>query len=201
MRFQGCLSQWDDARGFGFITPNGGGERVFLHIRALPRSSARPVEGMLLTYQLGRDAQGRPRAIEARRVGEAAAPAPAGDGRAAPVFAGLFCAALLALTLAGRLPWQLAAGCAGLSLASFIAYWLDKQSAQRGAWRTPESTLHLLALAGGWPGALAAQRLVRHKNAKPEFQAVFWLTVLLNCAGLLWLLMPPGHAFLRSLGV
>ncbi|MFZ5493406.1 MAG: DUF1294 domain-containing protein [Pseudomonadota bacterium] len=56
------------------------------------------------------------------------------------------------------------------------------QGARRGAWRTPESTLHLLGLAGGWPGALLAQQLLRHKSSKPSFVAMFWVTVIANIA-------------------
>lgn len=36
MRLQGKISEWNDARGFGFVQPNGGGERCFVHIRASP---------------------------------------------------------------------------------------------------------------------------------------------------------------------
>ena len=72
------------------------------------------------------------------------------------------------------------------SVASIVVYALDKSAARHGRWRTSESTLHLLALIGGWPGALVAQRLFRHKSRKPSFQAVFVLTVVLNCAFLLW---------------
>ncbi len=72
-----------------------------------------------------------------------------------------------------------------ISLATFVAYASDKRRAKTGRWRIPENTLHLLSLIGGWPGALLAQRLLRHKNRKPSFQTVFWLSVLLHVG--LWL--------------
>lgn len=71
------------------------------------------------------------------------------------------------------------------SAACFIAYARDKRAARLARPRTPERTLLLLGLAGGWPGALAAQRLLRHKSAKQSFQRKFWCTVLLNGAALL----------------
>jgi uncharacterized membrane protein YsdA (DUF1294 family) len=75
-------------------------------------------------------------------------------------------------------------GCAYalVSLLTLVVYAWDKRAARRGGRRTPEATLHLLELLGGWPGALVAQRLIRHKNAKPGYQIVFWLIVALHLA-------------------
>jgi uncharacterized membrane protein YsdA (DUF1294 family) len=67
----------------------------------------------------------------------------------------------------------------------FVAYALDKRAAERGDRRTPELTLLLLGLAGGWPGGLLAQQVFRHKTVKTSFLAKFWLTVALNLALLL----------------
>jgi len=68
------------------------------------------------------------------------------------------------------------------SAVCFIAYALDKSAARKGRRRTPERTLLLLGLAGGWPGGLAAQQLLRHKSSKTSFLAKFWLTVMVNLA-------------------
>lgn len=75
---------------------------------------------------------------------------------------------------------------AALSLVSAALYALDKRAAVRGDHRIAESTLQLAALAGGWPGALLAQSVLRHKTVKRSFQQVFWCAVVLNCAALAW---------------
>jgi uncharacterized membrane protein YsdA (DUF1294 family) len=73
------------------------------------------------------------------------------------------------------LAWYLAA-----SIATFAAYAIDKAAARRHGDRIAERTLHLWSLAGGWPGAAAAQALVRHKSRKQPFRAIFWLTIAAN---------------------
>jgi uncharacterized membrane protein YsdA (DUF1294 family) len=66
------------------------------------------------------------------------------------------------------------------SLWTFGAYGIDKRRAQTGNRRIPEKTLQLLALAGGWPGALLGQQVFRHKTQKLSFQIVFWTVVVLH---------------------
>lgn len=73
------------------------------------------------------------------------------------------------------------------SAVSFVAMWRDKRAAERGGWRTPESTLHVLELLGGWPGSFAAQRLLRHKNRKLRYQVIFWACVAIDVAIVVWL--------------
>lgn len=104
-------------------------------------------------------------------------------------FAILFLSTLLAAGIAGAIPVAVAILYGVASLAALLAYGLDKTAARQQARRTPERTLHLLGLAGGWPGALVAQVLFRHKTAKQPFQAVFRATAILNCAGLAALLL------------
>jgi uncharacterized membrane protein YsdA (DUF1294 family) len=81
----------------------------------------------------------------------------------------------------------IAAAYAGLSVITFVVYAIDKSAARRKGRRTPERTLHLLSLAGGWPGALLAQRWLRHKSAKASFRRVFWVTVVVNVLGFVML--------------
>jgi len=78
------------------------------------------------------------------------------------------------------------------SIITFAVYAIDKSAAKKGRWRKEESTLHILALVGGWPGALIAQQTLRHKSSKKSFRAVFWVTVFLNCGVFVWMFTPHG---------
>jgi len=82
--------------------------------------------------------------------------------------------------------WHWAVAYLGLvavtSLFSFLVYGFDKHRAAAGGRRVPEQTLHLLALLGGWPGALLGQRRFRHKTRKVPFLIAFWATVVLHVA-------------------
>ena len=73
------------------------------------------------------------------------------------------------------------------SIITFLAYAHDKSAVKHNRWRTKESTLHSLALLGGWAGALLAQKILRHKSSKASFQRVFWVTVVVNVAVVGWL--------------
>ena len=72
-----------------------------------------------------------------------------------------------------------------MSLVTIVAYWRDKRAAVLGGGRrrVRERTLHLLALAGGWPGALAAQQVLRHKRRTFWFMAVTVAIVIVHIAG------------------
>ena len=154
-----------------------------------PSPAHKQTQGQRQTAAGARPASaGRPRARGADR-----APSRPMDGQpwlfalALLVWAGL----LWLVIQRGGLPVStpaLLGGLALLNLATFAAYAIDKRAAEQGRWRTAESTLHTLALAGGWPGAWAAQRLLRHKSRKLSFLTTYVVTVLLNLGALalLW---------------
>jgi uncharacterized membrane protein YsdA (DUF1294 family) len=102
-------------------------------------------------------------------------------------------------TLMAKIPFLVLPLYLVASLLTFIIYAVDKSAAKRGAWRTKESTLHLLALAGGWPGAIIAQQKLRHKSKKQSFRIVFWFTVLINIGAFIWWHTPTGASTLLAI--
>jgi len=185
-RRQGVLADWDDDRGFGFITPAAGGSRVFVHVTAFPRGR-RPVTGCEVTYAEVRDERNRARASEVRYL--AAVPANRAGASGIPLAlatAALFFTLLAGLLVLNEVPVMLLAAYGLLSGVAFMMYGADKSAAEQGRWRTSESTLHTIALVGGWPGALVARRVFRHKTIKQPFRTIFWGTVLANCVALAW---------------
>jgi uncharacterized membrane protein YsdA (DUF1294 family)/cold shock CspA family protein len=205
MRFTGILKTWNDERGFGFIESKQGGQEIFVHIKAFPSGTGRPSVGQALTFEVetGSNGKKKARALQYPVRGnqrvrpriESSAPWTVPRVMAIPVFAGIY---VFVAWRWGFSPPILLAYIA-LSVIAFIVYVLDKSAAMSGRWRTAEQTLHLFSLVGGWPGALLAQQLLRHKTSKTSFVYAFWLTVLLNIgmfvawhAGLLPLPRPVG---------
>jgi len=63
----GTISWYDEAKGFGFATPDVGGEDVFVHVRSLADGLTGLVEGDRVTYEVVRGDKG-PQARGVRRV-------------------------------------------------------------------------------------------------------------------------------------
>jgi uncharacterized membrane protein YsdA (DUF1294 family)/cold shock CspA family protein len=199
MRSKGTITSWNDDKGFGFITPAAGGKQIFVHVRAFGSRNRRPELNRVVTYAVSTDMQGRPCAVQVSLPGERLARvAKPGAGALSIIAAVVFLCMVGACVSASRIPLLVLDVYVVASLLTLIVYALDKSAAQNGSRRTPENTLHMLALAGGWPGAIVAQQALRHKSSKQSFRTVFWVTVLLNCGAFVWLLTAGGGATLRS---
>jgi len=86
-----------------------------------------------------------------------------------------------------RVNWMVVIAWYGLaSAATLAAFWMDKKRAAAGRWRVPEKTLHLMELAGGWPGALVGIKWLRHKNRKAAYWVVTALIAVGHVAGWGW---------------
>ncbi|GJM05262.1 MAG: DNA-binding protein [marine bacterium B5-7] len=203
MKLQGKVLNWNDDRGFGFVEPNGGGERAFVHIKAFNPRSRRPINGDVIIYELVRENNNRYKATNiqfARDVKSLNKQNNANSTNTFGIYCTLiFCGVLLASIISGKLPLIVAGLYVVMSLVTFIAYAIDKSAAQNARWRTPESTLHIFSLIGGWPGAFFAQNMLRHKSSKQEFKSVYKITVLLNLGALIWLHTEKGMIVLNNI--
>lgn len=170
------IVEWSLARDEGVLlfekhrVPVSGEEFIIRH--------KRPEVGDVIEFRLGRDPQGRMVAQDVEHHNDG------GRIRLRHLFAlavMLVAPGFALWQLAGRNDWRLVAGITlGISVITFLLYWLDKLRARHGQWRVAETTLHLAAFLGGWPGAYLAQKHFRHKASKNRFLLLFWLVVTVH---------------------
>jgi uncharacterized membrane protein YsdA (DUF1294 family)/cold shock CspA family protein len=200
MRKKGRIATWNDDKGYGFVAPLDGGKRIFIYAKAFSNRNRRPQIDEVVTYSIAKDKQGRPCAANATLAGDKRKEKSAQQASTTHVvFATGFLVAIALSVVLGGLPFIVLAAYGAASLITFLAYAIDKSAAKRRAWRTPENTLLLLGLVGGWPGSLIAREVLRHKSKKSSFRVQLWVTVLMNCAALAWLFTEGGKAALAGL--
>jgi uncharacterized membrane protein YsdA (DUF1294 family)/cold shock CspA family protein len=186
MRSQGTLTSWNDERGFGFINSGDDSRQIFVHINSFTHRSRRPEINESLRYTLSSDSKGRPCAEDVSFADEWRR-----RGLGSFVIASVFFAILAVASFhLNKIPRVIFGLYIFSSLIAFLMYAKDKSAAKSGSWRTPESSLHLISLFCGWPGALIAQQILRHKSKKQSFRFVFWITVFLNCVAFAMLFIP-----------
>lgn len=196
MRIEGSVKTWHDDRGFGFIEPLHGGQEIFVHIKAFVSRSGRPEVGQRVTFEVEMAPDGKKRAkrVEVVRTKRQSVrvrndnPAQWGTATlfAIPAFFALFAIA----AFLWKVPGWVAGLYLGASVVCFVAYAVDKSAAAADRWRVSEDTLLGLGLIGGWPGAIIAQQVLRHKSTKATFRSQFWVTVVVNVLAFLALSSP-----------
>jgi uncharacterized membrane protein YsdA (DUF1294 family)/cold shock CspA family protein len=197
-RLRGTLTTWDDDRGYGFISIPSSSANTFVHISAFAPGSPRPQVGDSVSFATVVRPKG-PEAAGVKVVGMVSTSRMAVVGRldylaiVALLVIGVFVA------LAWRAPLAVFAIYAGASILCFFAYGADKRAAEKGTWRTPEASLLLLGLVGGWPGAIVGMHVFRHKTRKASFRGMFWATVVVNVVALVFLTSPLFEAELAVL--
>ncbi|MBO9630940.1 MAG: DUF1294 domain-containing protein [Shinella sp.] len=67
-----------------------------------------------------------------------------------------------------------------LNVVTFCLFWWDKDAARNGGWRVSEASLLQFAFFGGSLGAVAAQRLLRHKTRKEPFRTYLMAILILH---------------------
>jgi uncharacterized membrane protein YsdA (DUF1294 family)/cold shock CspA family protein len=192
--YEGVIKSWKQDRGFGFIKSAASESDIFIHIRDIKHYDYEPKVGDSVNYKLMYDKDGRIRAYDAYVKGQPAiqlirpktilrnkVPEKSKPGLEIPfvliALTPFVFSAWLIMEQHNILPFVVYLV---MSLLSFLVYARDKTKAHKNEWRTPEATLHLLELLGGWPGALITQKWIRHKNKKVSFQVVFWIIVMMH---------------------
>ena len=199
MQQKGRITSWNDDKGFGFITPIGSSKEVFIHIKSFSNRSSRPKINQIVIYDLSKDKQGRLCAENALRPSDNSRKGTKDKKSTLSVIpVGIFTIVLLFLVLSGRVHIIVPALYFFISVITFIMYAIDKSAATNDSWRTPESTLHVLSLLGGWPGAMIAQKILRHKSSKQSFRSAFFATLMINLAGLAYLVVSKNTIFSHS---
>jgi CspA family cold shock protein len=80
MRKTGTVKWFNQAKGFGFILPDGGGADVFVHVSALTKAGLQTLgEGQRVTFDLAQD-RGKTMAADIQTDGPAPPPPPRGGG-------------------------------------------------------------------------------------------------------------------------
>lgn len=195
---RGTLTTWNDDRGFGFISSPEAPDNVFVHISAFATGSPRPEVGDALSFGVTSSAKG-PQASGVKMVGLVSTSRAAGVGGLDYLAIVIFVPLAVFLALHWTAPVLVFAIYLLASILTFAAYGADKRAATNGTWRTPEASLLLLGLVGGWPGAIIGMRVFRHKTRKTSFRALFWATVVVNVVALVFLTSPLFRALLAEL--
>ena len=185
-RVRGQLINWSDERGFGFLSPEGGGQDVFVHVSAFVKEGRHIEIGHTYEFEIQIGKDGRPKA---KRVASIVVPKQSPSilsqviqrgSRFLVIPAFLFIAVAVNTVRPVSSSWWVIYGVA--SVACFVGYALDKRAANQKQWRVSETYLLLIGLVGGWPGGLISQEIFRHKTQKKTFRTLFWMSVAINMA-------------------
>ena len=212
---QGRVTKWQEDKGFGFIETEAG-ESIFFHVSEF-KAQRRPAIGEEVVFTIGYDNQSRLQAKEVQELSfvqqkmaqknkqirqrnhKRSVQAEFEAGQKKRLFLGVgFYGVLILLAVMNKLSWLVIGWYIVLGVITYAMYAKDKAAAQSGDWRTPESTLHLLSALGGWVGAMVAQTYLRHKSQKAEFRLAYYLTVIINMAGLLFIVAGGGLDALKE---
>lgn len=180
---KGTVVDFNDAKGYGFIQPDGQQDQIFVHATAVT-NRARLADGQRVTFDVVPSDKG-PRAANVVIDG-AAAPARSRQSSSVSPYQ-LFGIVAVAITVGIMLaiiglfnwPW-IVAYFLGISATTFMLYWYDKRASKRNQLRVPERVLHIAELCGGSLAGFLGQKVFDHKSRKGSYQLQFWLIVVVQ---------------------
>ncbi|MUJ19442.1 DUF1294 domain-containing protein [Aliivibrio fischeri] len=189
---KGRVVEWNDSKGYGFISALNGELKVFLHISTLKNKNRRPKVGDEVSFDINEEIKGRFNANNVSIAGANTIPSTI-----------MFCFIYLVLASVALVMFNgekmFLVLYLGMSLLTYAMYAVDKNAAKKGNWRASENTLHVLSLLGGWPGALFAQNQFRHKSKKQPFKTILWITIFVNIGAFAWTFTSSGTMFMQNI--
>jgi uncharacterized membrane protein YsdA (DUF1294 family)/cold shock CspA family protein len=168
---QGIIINYNDEKGYGFIKTSGYEENLFVHINEVKNAKELEV-GQRVEFEVVNNPKGLA-AINVKAGSKAKSPYVTFG------IVSLFLAILL-FSLSINYVQALIAYLLAINFTTFVLYGYDKFISNTEKLRVPELNLQLLALLGGSPSALMAQKFFRHKTIKGTFQVIYWVIVVLQ---------------------
>ncbi len=176
---QGYIIHFNDEKGYGFIKTEEHEENIFVHKSALTNAQ---------TLEEGQEVEF---GVKKTKKGLSATNVVAGAKQRSPyvifglvslvITSGLFAFFYFYQHLNPLLSYLIA-----INISTFVLYGYDKLISAGEALRVPEWNLHSLAILGGSPAGLSAQKFFHHKTIKGSFQLVYWIIVALQVCLLIW---------------
>jgi len=176
---QGYIIHFNEEKGYGFIDSDEHEENIFVHISDVTNADTLE-QGQEVTFQ-----------IEKTKKGLSAISVKAGAKQRSPYL--IFGIVSLVMTLAifayaTQQLQTLLAYLIAVNVTTFLLYGYDKFISKGERLRVPELNLQALALLGGSPSALLAQKFFRHKTIKQSFQILYWIIVAIQFMLLIFVL-------------
>jgi len=170
---QGIITKYHSEKGYGFIYSKEYEEHIFVHILNVTNASTLS-QGQSVSFD-----------IEKTKKGLSAIAVVAGKKQLSSYL--LFGIISLFITIFiftylyfNSLLNPIIIYLVALNSTTFLLYGYDKFISSREGLRIPEWNLHLLAILGGSPLALASQKIFRHKTIKSSFQLIYWFIVFVQ---------------------
>jgi len=176
---QGYIIHFNEEKGYGFIRSEESEENIFVHISEVSNATSLE-QGQEVAFQIKKTAKGL-----------SAVSVKAGAKQRSPylIFGVVsFVITLAIFAYATQQLQTLLAYLLAVNITTFLLYGYDKFISRTEMLRVPELNLQALALLGGSPSALLAQKFFRHKTIKESFQIVYWIIVAIQFGVVIFLL-------------
>jgi len=177
---QGVVIYYNREKAYGFIDSDEHEKNIFVHFSKI-KNAKELSEGQKVEFQ-----------VKETEKGLSAVHVIAGAKQTSPyalfgLISIIIVASLFGLLYFYHISTPIIGYIIAINITTFLLYGYDKMIASTDKLRVPEYNLHALALLGGSPAGLSAQKFFRHKTLKGSFQLIYWFIVLGQIGLIYWL--------------